>query len=119
MCSSDLNLKNNAKTSYLAIIDFKENKLIYLDLGMRGSVSSATSNSAVLQANMPAVMEYLNAIPSVADLLEFNHAEEGVPVIYSDQDNVLSLKDKPAYVLRPENDKSEFNQLNFDELLSL
>ena len=52
------NLKNNAKTSYLAIIDFKENKLIYLDLGMRGSVSSATSNSAVLQANMPAVMEY-------------------------------------------------------------
>lgn len=113
------NLKNNAKTSYLAVIDFKENKLIYLDLGMRGNVSSAASNSAVLQENMPAVMEYLNAIPSVADLLEFNSSQEGVPVIYSDKDNVLELKDKPAYVLRPENDKSEFNQLNFDELLSL
>lgn len=113
------NLKNNSKTSYLAIIDFKENKLIYLDLGMKGNVSSAASNSAVLQANMPAVMEYLNAIPSVADLLEFNHSAEGVPVVYSDKNAVLKLKDKPAYVLRPENDKSEFVQINFDELLSL
>ena len=113
------NLKSNAKTSYLAIIDFKENKLIYLDLGMRGNVNSAASNSSVLQANMPAVMEYLNAIPSVADLLEYNLSEEGIPVMYSDKDHVLDLKDSPAYVLRPENDKSEFKQLNFDELLSL
>lgn len=113
------NLKSNAKTSYLAIIDFKENKLIYLDLGMRGNVNSAAGNSSVLQANMPAVMECLNAIPSVADLLEHNLSDEGIPVMYSDKDHVLDLKDSPAYVLRPENDKSEFKQLNFDELLSL
>lgn len=116
------NLKSNAKTSYLAIIDFKENKLIYLDLGMRGNVSSAASNSAVLQENMPAIMEYLNAIPSVADLLVNNKAENvesAIPVVYSDSDVAISRKDLPAYVLRPENDKSEFNQFNFDELLSL
>lgn len=113
------NLKSNAKTSYLAIIDFKENKLIYLDLGMRGNVNSAAGNSFVLQTNMRAVIEYLNAIPTVADLLEFNRSDEGIPVMYSDKDHVLDLKDSPAYVLRPENDKSEFKQLNFDELLSL
>lgn len=119
-------LKSNAKTSYLAVVDLKERTIMYLDMGLRGQVSSVSSNAATLTEQMPAVMEYINAIPSVFDLFKNNQCidvnldtdESPVPVLYTDETNPVNAEE--AYVLRPKNpDSNNFTQLSLDAYLGL
>jgi len=89
--------------------------MVYMDANLKANVSSAHSNQNILSKQMPAFVEYLNTLPSVADL--FSHAEGGqTPVIYTDADREI-VDNKNAYVFKAENEKNEFQQLDLARFL--
>lgn len=108
-------LKGENLTKYIAYVDVKERKLVYMDANLYGDVSSAESNESVLAEKMPAFMEYLDSLPSVYDFV--SHAKAGsTPVLYSDKD--VKIKEGSAYVFRKENEANEFIDVNVNSLLS-
>jgi hypothetical protein len=71
-----------------------------------------------LEKNMPAFVEYLDTIPSIFDLFKnVSRKKSGIPVFYSDKD--IIIKNKEAFVFKPENDSNNFNQINVSEFLNL
>lgn len=118
-CQLSFPLEGNYKTKYVAYIDVAKRSLIYMDMNLKGNVMSASRNGAQLQELMPAIEEYLKAIPSVFDLFKgVDSDDEGVSVLYSDSE-VAIPKDKEAYVFRPENVGNDFVNINLEELLNL
>jgi hypothetical protein len=111
-------LKGDNLTKYIAYIDVKERKLVYIDANLKGSVRSAQDNEANLQKVMPAFVEYLDTLPSVFDLFaHVKQSKKGTVITYDDSN--VELKDKElAYVFRPSNDKNSFEQLDLFGLLS-
>lgn len=108
-------LKGKSLSKYIAYVDVAERRLVYMDANLAGRVDSAASNSAKVAEMMPAFIEYLNSLPSVADL--FVHAPRGeVPVLYSDAQR--SLEDvRTAYVFKRENADNAFEPLDLQALL--
>lgn len=113
-------LKGESLTKYVAYLDLKERKLVYMDANLRGSTQSSGANGATLASVMPSFVEYLNGLPSVADLLvhapQGKQAEGAVPVLYSDEAVELS-DDRQAYVFKPLNAGNRFKQLDLSALL--
>lgn len=107
-------LKGDNLTKYVAYVDVRDRKLVYMDANLAGEVSSAASNAKRLSESMPAFVEYLNSLPSVADL--FMNAPQGsIPVRYSDaQEPVQAEK---AWVFKPQNADSRFEALDLAKLL--
>jgi hypothetical protein len=108
-------LKDNAFSKFVAYIDVKERKLVFLDVTLKCEVSSATRNLDMLSKTMPAVSQYLDTLPSVYDV--FDMVDEGTTQIaYSDKE--ITLEDKAvAYVFKPENETNSFTQINIHEIL--
>lgn len=106
-------LKGESKTKYVAYVDVVKRELVYMDANFGGDVSSAGSNAARVAERMPAFVEYLAALPSVADLFDTVLAEgEGaVPVLYSDQERTLA-QGQTAYVFQPTNAANVFKPLD-------
>ena len=108
-------LKGKSMTKFIAYIDLEKRQLVYMDANLKGSTSGAGANSQTLSAQMPAFTEYLNSLPSVADLML--HADKGtVPVVYSDKDRAIN-DNQPAYVFRPENNSNQFQPVSIEKLL--
>jgi hypothetical protein len=112
-------LKGEAMTKYVAYVDVKSRKLVYMDANLPGRVDSMTSNLTYLTSQMPAYVEYLNALPSVADL--FIHAPQAeaagaTAVLYSDAGHDLP-QGTTAYVFKPENASNQFEKLALEPLL--
>ncbi|KWU26305.1 hypothetical protein [Burkholderia cenocepacia] len=102
-------LKGNEMSKYVAYLDVKERKLVYMDASFRADTHSATRNQYLLGTQMPSFVEYLNALPSVADL--FCHAGEGtMPVLYNDEGHSIE-KGARAYVFQPTNPENSFSQV--------
>jgi hypothetical protein len=93
-------LKGEQLSSYVAYIDLVERKLVYMDAPLPANVSHAESNSVTLERLMPAYVEYLDALPTVHDLLR-DAAGGTLPVVYSDVD--MGAEHERAYVFRREN----------------
>lgn len=108
-------LKGKTMTKFIAYIDLEKRQLVYMDANLKGSTAGAGANSTTLSTQMPAFMEYLDSLPSVADLML--HADKGtVPVVYSDKDRAIS-DNQPAYVFRPENNSNQFQPVSIEKLL--
>lgn len=108
-------LTGENKTKYVAYIDVKERKLVYMDANLYGNVSSAGNNTAILQEKMPAYLEYLKSLPSVADV--FAHAKKGsTPILYTDENRAIE-KEELAYVFQPKNANNDFVKLDLSEVL--
>jgi hypothetical protein len=108
-------LKGASKTKYVAYIDVVERKLVYMDANFSGSVHSATNNAAGLSQKMPAFVEYLKSLPSVADL--FSHAQKGsMPVWFEDEGKSIEVDGK-AFVFKPVNPENKFTQVDLSEIL--
>lgn len=116
-CQLNFLLKGDNMTKYIAYIDLKERKLVYIDANLKGSVRSAGNNGPTLEQVMPAFCEYIDTIPSVHDLFaHLKQSKKGTPVVYDD--STIELKDKQeAYVFKPSNDKNSFEQLDLSNLL--
>lgn len=107
-------LKGNTKNKMVVLLDVMERKIIYLDMAFpKISVQSALQNKKSIREFLPAVIEHLNSIPTVADLIE-NVKDGDMPFLYSDKDVAVS---GDAYVFKPENAENEFNQLDLQKLI--
>jgi hypothetical protein len=108
-------LQGNNPAKYVAYIDLATRRLVYMDADLPADVSSAAQNVAGMAKLMPAFAEYLDSLPSVADL--FANAEQGTtPVLYSDADRAIELGSK-AYVFQPENPDNNFVKLALTDVL--
>ena len=111
-------LTGDCLTKYIAYIDIKERKLIYIDANLKGNVNSAERNESTLSEVMPAYVEYLDTLPSVYDLFKgVRKHKKGLPVLYTDKD--VEFDNKNAFVFSPENDENNFEQINVAELLNV
>lgn len=102
-------------TKYVAYIDVKARKLVYIDANLYGHVSSAASNVSVLSEMMPAFKEYLDSLPSIGDLVA--HAKEGnTPVLFSDKEFEIE-KNVKAFVFKPENPENSYEKIAVSDML--
>lgn len=116
-CQFAFPVKGDNLTKFIAYLDVKERKLVYMDANLRGIVSTAESNSNILSETMPAFVEYLDSLPSVHDLFNpVRKNKNGLTVAYNDAN--VSIKDKArAYVFDRVNSNNEFEQMNINKLL--
>ena len=117
-CQMAFPLDGDSLTKYIAYIDVKERKLVYMDANFRGNVLSATTNGKLLEEIMPAFSEYLDTIPSVHDLFKGVARKNGKTSVVYDDANVELTKNEKAYVFRPVNESNSFSQINASELLN-
>lgn len=103
-----------ALTKYVAYLDLKERKLVSMDVGMRGTVRSATQNSELLSKTMPSFVEHLDSLPSIADI--FVHGKEGsIPALVNDKDREI---EGPAFVYQRMNAENKFEQIDLEDILN-
>ncbi|MCW7538007.1 hypothetical protein OOT46_09115 [Aquabacterium sp. A7-Y] len=108
-------LKGDALTKYVAYLDLHTRELVYMDADLGGAVNAASSNQERLSSLMPAYLEYLASLPSVADL--FATAPKGdVPVLYSDE-GVDLPRGQCAYVFQRRNAANDVRPLELAGLL--
>jgi len=104
-------------TKYICYIDIEKREMVYMDANLSGSVSSAKHNLSSLSEKMPAFVDYLSAQPSVYDLFKDSiNPENGKSIVlYSDKD--AKLDGDLAYVFKPENPDSKYENLDINEVL--
>lgn len=109
------NLRSKNLTSYVAYVDLQTREVVYMDLPLSSSLRSAQDSLARVGSVMPAIVEHLASLPSLADVVA--GAPAGVvPVLYSDAETALPEGSK-AYVFRPENPQNSFEQVPLTELM--
>ena len=117
-CQISFPLTGDSFTKYVAYIDLKERKLVYLDANLKASTTSAVSNGQTLSEKMPAFLEYIDTLPSIYDLFRCcGQSDNGIPILYSDKEVKIDKRKKNAYVFRSENESNKFEQLNINNLL--
>jgi len=117
-CQLAFPLDGDSLTKYIAYIDVKERKLVYMDANLRGNVMSATTNGELLEDIMPAFCEYLDTVPSIHDMFKGVARKNGKTNVVYDDANVELTKDEKAYVFKPLNESNSFTQINTSELLN-
>lgn len=116
-CQLAIPLTGEQLTKYVVLIDLDKNEMVYLDAGLKSSVSSAERNGPLLQKNLPPFMEYIRALPSVHDLFRDSVDEASdTQILYSDKE--AELTGESAYVFRPENKNSKFKTVDINSLLT-
>jgi hypothetical protein len=107
-------ITGKALTKFVAYIDLIERKLVYLDIGLSGSVQSARDNEKRLSRMMPSIVEHLDTLPSIAEL--FGHAvnDKGIPVVSNDEGLEIN---GPAYVFKRLNADNNVEQIDIEEIL--
>lgn len=111
-------------TKYVAVVDFVERKLIYIDANLKGNVRSASANESTLETTMPAYMEYIESIPSLKTVFETvsidkNDLDEGEDFVYIGQSDAdISLNGQRAWVLNPTNADNSYEEFNVNEILN-
>ncbi len=115
-------LKSDALTSYVAYVDLKLRKLVYMDADLGGDVSSTSSykTTALVAEKFPAYLDYLSSIPSVYDLVsavESSDSADAIKFVYSDFE--VDITDgRDAFVFRPENTVNQFTPIKLTDLLT-
>ena len=118
-CQVSFPLVGDVQNKFIAYVDFKERKLVFLDVTLKADVSSASKNQLMLVEKMPAIVEYLNYVPSLNDLMQFAEYDENQPVdyvvCYSDKD--VTLSGEKAYIFKKENEQSKFEDVDINFFL--
>jgi hypothetical protein len=115
-CQFTFRVTGSSLTRYICYVDFADRKIIYLDAGLYGRVSSAKYNEESLEEKMPAMLDYLATLPSVHDVFRDVSSEAaGLSVCYSDKDVVIDAE--KAYVFQPENEANDFRAMALEDLL--
>lgn len=117
-CQLSFQVDGDTLTKYIAYLDLKERKVVYMDANLYGNVRSARTNGTKLQEVMPAYVEYLQSLPSVYDMFSScRKHKRGLHVLYNDADYTIE-DGKTAYVFKPVNEENDFTQLDLSNLLS-
>ncbi len=115
-------LTGNGKTKFVCYIDLHTREMVYMDANLKAEVSSARTNEESLKKQMPAFVEYLNALPSVYDLFQHSvdEAEGNGYIVYSDKDvEIKGTEEEPetAYVFQPERETNSYKEVDINSLL--
>lgn len=115
-CQFTFQVTGSSFARFVCYVDFVDRKIVYLDAGLYGRVSSAKANQESLAERMPAILDYLATLPSVHDVFrDVSSEESGLPVRYSDADVIIDAK--TAYVFQPENEANNFSGIALEDLL--
>lgn len=106
-------LKSDAYTSYVAYVDVKRRKLVYMDAPLKSNVSSASANSETLEKLMPAYVEYLASIPTLLDVLQDAPAGD-TPILYEDSN--VAINDGRAFVFVPTRPENTYRRLSVTDV---
>jgi hypothetical protein len=108
-------ITGDSMTKYICYVDVEKRHLVYLDANLKGTVQSAAANATTLSETMPAVLEYLDALPSVFDIFEsLPHSKEAeFKVLYEDS----GKKVERGYVFSAVNEDNKFENLSIVDLL--
>jgi hypothetical protein len=108
-------LKGKEMSKFVAYIDVVDRKLVYMDLDLNVSVSSANNNLERIADLMPAFVDYTKSLPSIWDL--FSGATQGrTQVLRSDEDTAV---EGFGFVYDRRNETNEFTQIELAPLLSM
>jgi hypothetical protein len=107
-------LKSETLSSYVAYLDIEKRKLVYMDVAFPARVSDAASNSEKLEKLMPAYVEYLEALPSVLDLVR-DAPEGSTPVLYDDERE--TIEGGKAFVFRSLNPDNKYDKITVTDLV--
>jgi hypothetical protein len=111
-----LPIKDPSLNKFVAYVDLDTRELYLMDMTLPVAVDSGQSNCDSLSEKMPALVEYMNTQPSVADLFQF--ASKGsVPVVESDADK--PVVGEKAFVFERVNPESDFGELDVEAILSM
>lgn len=126
-------IKDKSLSKYVAYVDIKERKIVFLDAGLPSLIHSVGSNRHWSGEQLKAMIEYNQSRPSVFDL--FKHLktaeifkERGVenidvdpskPLIgFSDKVLNFSSDEQVAYLLKHTNESNKFERINVLDILS-
>lgn len=108
-------LKGESTNKMVVLLNIKKREIVYLDMSFpRISVSSASRNSANVREFLPAALQNLKDIPTVADLTE-NINDGETPFLYTDKDIKVS---DTAFVFKSVNPDNDYKQLDLQKILS-
>ncbi len=112
-------LKDEDLAKFVAYIDLKERKLVFMDVNLNAQVYSAQSNEKTLSEKMPAFIEYLKQQPSVYDLLSVVHQQNApVKALWSDK-NVNLSSEHQHYIFKKENENNDLRLIDFNQILDM
>lgn len=107
-------IRSSEMNNFTAMIDLQTRELVYLDVSLPANVLSATYNQKRLAYILPALLETIEAQPSLADILE--HAPSGsLPVL---RDDAAGPIHGPALVARQVNPESSIAPVDLNKILS-
>lgn len=107
-------------TKYICYIDLLTRRLVFMDSNLSASVASAKNNAEKLQEKMPAIVEYLDAIPSLLDMFEtfsVEPAPDAMKVVYTDKE--LAIEDEKAFVFLPKNQQNKYDPVSLEALVAV
>lgn len=108
-------LKGREMSKFVAYIDVVERKLVYMDLDLKVSVSTAKNNLERIGELMPAFVDYTKSLPSIWDL--FSGTKSGpTQVLRSDEGTAV---EDIGFVYDRRNDANDFTQIDLEPLLSM
>lgn len=108
-------LKGREMTKFVAYIDVRRRKLVYMDAPFPGHIHSAVKNADRLSTLMPAFQAYTRQLPTIADL--FANAKKGsVPVLKNDDGVNI---EGPGFVFDRRNVANKIEQIELESLLQL
>jgi hypothetical protein len=106
-------LKSDALTNVTALVDLDTRELVYLDAALPLNTQSAGYNQERLSQYAPALMDVIDAQPSVSGILGL--AKSGItPVLRNDEDAAVT---GTAFVFERRNAESQIEPLDLDALL--
>ncbi|OJJ18770.1 hypothetical protein BKI52_24670 [marine bacterium AO1-C] len=109
-----------ALTKYVCYVDLVTRQLVLMDNNLWGNVQSAKVNEKVLAEKMPAVVEYLDAIPSLLDIFEtfsVEPAPDALKVVYTDEQ--VAINNEKAFVFLPKNKQNQFEPISLEALATV
>ena len=115
-CQLAFKLTGDYYTKYVCVVDLEKSELIYADLNLKASTTSASLNNETLSKQMPAIMEYFDSLPSVYDLFKNSVKKTGSgQILYSSKDKKMN-PEQPAYVFQHEG-KQDYTQVDINKIL--
>jgi hypothetical protein len=107
-------IRSDEMNNFTAMIDLQSRELVYLDVSLPVHVETAQLNRKRLSVILPALLETIEAQPSLADI--FAHAPSGtLPVLRDDADKPV---EGPALVAHQLNSESNIDPVDLDKILS-
>lgn len=114
---------NNSVVNYMAYIDLETREIVYLDVNLCSNVRSIADEMRRNSETIPKLsllIKYAEHQPSVYDVFKGckQASLKDADAVIAFSDKGLTIEDKEAFILMPENTQNRFSKLKLEEILS-